>query len=124
MDLWTIQMAKWRIARDLEITFLDTTVKSGDSVFAPSWEIVLGVKSGAITPDEYTVVYTQLMRESYRNNKQRWLEVANTEQVAFACYCPEGHFCHRHILAHMFDRVCQQNGIRFKLRGELSRRQG
>ena len=28
---------------------LDITVKSGDKVFAPSWEIVLGLKDGKIT---------------------------------------------------------------------------
>jgi len=117
-------MAKWRIARDQEIPFLDTTVKSGDKVFAPSWQIVMDVKAKIITPDEYTVHYTAMMRESYTHNKERWLEVCNMKQVAIACYCEEGHFCHRHVLAYMFQRVCHQHGISFKLRGELSRRQG
>lgn len=122
MDLWTIQMAQWRVARDLKIPLLDTTIKSGDRVFAPSWDIVEQVKEGTLSQLAYTELYTQLMRDSYRVNQLRWIEVCQMPVVAISCYCPDGDFCHRHVLAEMFKRVCQHQKITFTLKGELTKR--
>lgn len=122
MKLWTVQMSQWRVARDREIPFLDTTVKSGDRVFAPSWDIVTKVKAHEITPEQYTEQYTRMMRNSYVQNHARWMEVCQMERVAISCYCPEGVFCHRHVLADMFAQVCRKHKIEFKLEGELTRR--
>lgn len=119
MKIYTIQLAKWRNAVALDIPYLDTTVKSGEKTFAPTWEMVRDYKNGLITDNEYTEQYKQLMRESYRQNKDRWLEVANMEKVAFACYCSEGAFCHRLILKDLFKAVCQKEGIQFMYLGEI-----
>lgn len=120
MRLQTTQITKWRQIQKLDgVLFLDTTVKTGDPVFAPTWDIVMGVKSGKITPEEYTVEYTRLMRESYKNNPGRWLSVCQLDRVCIACYCPPDTFCHRHLLKSMFAGVCKHHGIPFLDDGEF-----
>ena len=100
---------------------LDATVKTGDKIFAPSWEIVTDVKSGRITEEEYTTRYTALMRASYKSHKFHWLEQLKQEHLAIACFCPPGCFCHRHILAKMFEAVGKAEGIEVKLMGEITK---
>lgn len=119
MRLYTVQMSNWRQAAVFGIEVLDITVKSGDPVFAPTWDIVRGVKSGHITPAEYTRVYTQLMRDSYKANCGRWNEVLTKEAVALMCYCPDGAFCHRHVLADIFGKCASHYGLEFVNRGEI-----
>lgn len=122
MRLYTIQMARWRSAAMFGIQVLDTTVKSGDKVFAPTWDMVNDVKSGTISEGAYTELYLRMMRNSYRHNKKRWLEVLNMEAVALACYCPSGCFCHRHLLADMLCKCAAKHNIPLDFRGELTKR--
>lgn len=119
MILYTIQVPRWRRAKALGIEFVDTTVKSGLSWLAPSWDIVMGVKSGKITPEEYTVQYTELMRKSYRENKALWLELCRKDTIAIACYCPAGNFCHRYLLVEFIKAICKAENIPFEFKGEL-----
>lgn len=120
MELWTIQLSQWRVAQRLAIPLIDTTVKSGDPVFAPTWEIVTAVKSGRITQQQYTEHYLSLMRKSWLNNRQRWLDLCHQDTAAIACYCAQGVFCHRHLLAEYLKRVCVSQDIPFVLKGELT----
>lgn len=83
---------------------VDTTVKSGDKVFAPTWDMVMGHKNGTISDEEYIKKYVSLMRESLKKNKARWLEIMNMERVVLCCYCRKGNFCHRVLLAKMFEK--------------------
>ena len=78
---------------------LDITVKSGDKVFAPTWKMVMDYKNGKIDEEEYTLQYYELMRESYRKNRYRWNELLNQESVTLCCFCTQGTFCHRYLLA-------------------------
>jgi uncharacterized protein YeaO (DUF488 family) len=121
MKVWTIQVAQWREADRQKIPFLDTTFKSGDPVFAPPKKLVLAYKAGEITEAEYTQSYTGCMRESYRNNQARWIEVCNMEEVAIACYCSADKFCHRHILVNFLIKVCESLGIEVQRMGEIRR---
>lgn len=100
---------------------LDATVKTGDKLFAPSWQIVTDVKSGRITEEEYTRQYTAQMRASYKSHKFHWLEQLKQEHLAIACFCPPECFCHRHILAKMFEAVGKAEGIEVKLMGEITK---
>lgn len=119
MRVFTLQLSKWRIARDMGVEYLDTTVKSGNPAFAPSWEIVREVKSGAMTEERYTEVYKDLMRESYRNHRSEWEELLTKDEIALCCYCPKDHFCHRHILVRMLEALCKMRGLPFEYLGEL-----
>jgi len=121
MKLFTIQMSKWREARNREILFIDTTVKSGDALFAPTWDMVMGHKQGTMSDEEYTQRYRQMMIQSWIHNRPRWEQLLRSdEQVAIACYCPPGKFCHRHLLKGIFQELSGQLGVPFEYYGELS----
>jgi uncharacterized protein YeaO (DUF488 family) len=102
LRIYTIQISA---AHCLGLTqdprYLDTTVKSGDKVFAPTWEMVMGVKQGRMSEEDYTRQYYTMMRESYRQSRQRWDEVLDMEEVILACYCRPDTFCHRYLLKDM-----------------------
>jgi uncharacterized protein YeaO (DUF488 family) len=85
----------------LGFLILDITAKSGDSVFAPLWELVQAYRKGYISETQYTAVYRDLMRASYRDHRHRWEQVLNQAEgqtLALLCYCPRGRFCHRLLL--------------------------
>jgi uncharacterized protein YeaO (DUF488 family) len=102
LKIYTIQIS---VARKLnlfaDLRFLDITVKSGDKAFAPTWKMVMTSKDHNISDEEYTEQYTQLMRESYRQNRKRWDEVLSMDHVILACYCKADSFCHRYLLKDM-----------------------
>lgn len=113
-------MSKWRIARKLNVIFLDTTVKSGSPIFSPTWDIVKGVKTGRITEEEYSEEYKKLMMNSWVNNREEWLRVMQEPAPqAIACYCKVGDFCHRHLLKGYFEELCKKKEIPFNYYGEL-----
>ena len=125
MELFTAQMARFRLAKERGIPYLDTTVKSGDVAFAPSWDIVMRHKAGTLTDAGYTEVYKGLMNNSYRNYRARWDEVVRMPQLCVLCYCPactekRKVFCHRLLLVDMFSRICARQDIPFNYMGELT----
>lgn len=127
MKLYTIQLAQWRKAQAMGYEVLDTTVKSGDKTFAPTWEIVRAVKDGVslsgieFTPEEdYTNRYSNLMRDSWRVNKEKWLEVCRRDTVVIGCYCSNGKFCHRYLLVSYLEKVCNLYNIPFEYAGEIT----
>lgn len=119
MKIWTIQIAKWRLTKETDIEFIDTTVKSGLKLFAPTWAIVSGIKSGKITEDEYTEIYYNILRNRYRDNKNEFIKFCEKDKVAVGCYCPSGQFCHRHPLVDILEGVCKHHKINFERMGEL-----
>lgn len=119
MELYTVQLAKWRSAKKLDISVIDITVKSGDKAFSPTWNLLARFKAGAITEQQYRTEFIELMRLSYSKNENKWLDLANGKTIAIACYCPAGSFCHRHILVELFSMVCEKHAITFKYSGEI-----
>lgn len=99
MFIYTIQLSK---AKQLGIeNILDITVKSGNKLFAPAWGMVNDVKSGIITPEQYTKMYYTMMRLSYKNNITEWdtiLNKGNNIPIILGCYCKPYTFCHRYLL--------------------------
>ena len=104
-SVFTVQIGvAGRIGLIEDRRYLDVTVKSGDGVFAPTWEMVMGSKEGRMSQKEYTDCYYVMMRDSYRWNRARWNEVLGMDEVILACYCRGGWFCHRHLLKDMLVR--------------------
>jgi len=65
VKIYTIQIAvAHRLALTQDSRYLDTTVKSGDGAFAPTWKIVMGVKEGSMSQKEYTQQYYEMMDRS------------------------------------------------------------
>lgn len=118
MKIYTIQMSKWRKAEKLGVPFKDITVKSGDKLFAPTWDFLMEYKQD-LDEEKYISKYIPLIRESYKNNKDKWVELCNMGSVAVACYCKAGEFCHRHLLVDILEKVCQANNIEFERMGEI-----
>lgn len=117
----TIQISKWRIARNLNVDFVDTTVKSGYNLFSPTWDMVLSHKAKTMSDEEYTKLYYERMRENWNSRRDEWLRFMQQEQpIALACYCSPEKFCHRHLLVKILEKLCQKQGIDFKYYGELT----
>jgi uncharacterized protein YeaO (DUF488 family) len=77
---------------------LDITVKSGDKTFAPTWDMVMGLKRGKLSWSEYERLYHERMRKSWVENRARWKEVLSWDEVVLVCYCRDLRFCHRRLL--------------------------
>lgn len=121
VEIWTIQMAQWRALEGTGIVLIDTTVKSGLKAFAPAWDMVLGHKDGSMSNERYTELYQGLMRSSWREQPQAWLDLLAKPKIALACYCKPGNFCHRHILASYLLAAGQAMGKTVVLRGEYGK---
>jgi len=119
MKLYTIRVQSWRRAKELDIEFLDTTVKSGNKLFAPNWPLLSKYKSGLIDDAQYTERFYELMRISYRDNPNEWARILSHDTLAIGCYCPSGGFCHRYLLVDIFRKVAKSHGIEFEYLGEL-----
>ncbi|WJJ55186.1 hypothetical protein [Xanthomonas phage RTH11] len=119
--VFTIQVGKWRLAKDRDIKVMDTTVKSGYSIFAPTWDMVLGIKNGSMDEDTYSQLYRDMLVQSWKGNRQKWMDFLNDDdQYALACYCKAGVFCHRHLLVKFLQQLCKQLNIPFEYYGELT----
>lgn len=121
MKLWTIQLAQWGVAKERNIPMVNTTVKSGVKFLAPVWTMVLDHKDGYLSDEEYTVLYFTMMGESLKKNGKQWDELLAMEEVAIACYCRHGAFCHRLLLVEIIKKQCEERGIEFTYMGELKK---
>jgi uncharacterized protein YeaO (DUF488 family) len=86
---------------------LDVTVKSAKGwarELAPTWGMVRGYKDGTMSAADYTRQYRQLLANFGLLDLDRFSEV-NDNHVTFLCYCPDGAFCHTHLL---IDWLCER----------------
>lgn len=84
---------------------LDITIKSAGPIgkaFAPTWPMVMGIKNGTMSWEEYRQKYIELMRWSYRKNPDAWSAVMGMDQVTLLCYCRNAEYCHRSLLQDLF----------------------
>lgn len=120
MELWTVQLGRWRLCKARSIDLVDTTVKTGNPLFAPTWDMVWGHKNQTLTDEDYEARYRALMAASIQRNAAVWLKLCHMERVAIACYCGAGRFCHRRLLVDILKDLCTEHGISFTYHGELS----
>lgn len=100
---------------------LDSTVKSGLKFLAPAWEMVLNHKAGIITDSEYVARYIPMMEDSLIRFPKAWDKLLAMDEVAIACYCKAGAFCHRCLLVEIIRVLCNDRGISFVYMGELKK---
>ena len=84
---------------------LDITRKSGNTAFAPSWDIVLAAKRGLLPWPDYVDEYTAQMRRSYRERRAEWEALLGGQRVVLVCFCKDPAMCHRTILARILTRL-------------------
>ena len=105
MKVYTYQIANWRHANRIGVKALDTTVKSGEALLAPTWNMVLGHKAGTVTDEEYEALYMQMLEERYEHHPEFFEWLTAHEEIALGCYCAPGKFCHRHLIVKFLKQI-------------------
>lgn len=93
--LHTVYTAQYRYSGPDRV---DITVKGQHPTwrhFAPTWDMVMGVKKGSITEDEYIRRYLIILDAI---PQQIWGILLQMETITFVCFCKEHNFCHRNIV--------------------------
>lgn len=119
IDIWTIQLGQWRLAKEKDIFLLDTTAKSGVKAFAPDFDKVMAYKAGKLSEEEYTKFYLAKMELSKQRYPNGWDSLTKRPRIALACYCRAKVFCHRHLFAQLAKDYLESRNIEVVLRGEL-----
>lgn len=119
MILRTMQLAKWRKLDGTKTKLVDVTIKSGEKILAPSWDLLGRYKAGETSEEEYIKEYFSLMRERYVNNLDWFIKFCMQDDIAIACYCNSDSFCHRFLLVEILEAICKKHNIPFVYLGEL-----
>lgn len=117
--IFTLQMSMWRFARDLNIPYYDITVKTGNKLFAPTWEDLIAYRNGEISNEEYSRRYYAKVVPTIRTHPQEWNKMAEHKTFAFACFCKPGNFCHRYLFAMLYIDYLKSHGATVEFMGEL-----
>ena len=118
-NIWTMQLSNWRLAKARNISILDVTFKTGIPMFAPPSQLVFDYKRGIITDNFYTEQYNDVLDYTMKHYPGSWETLLKYENVAVACYCSYGKFCHRHIFAQRFKEYLEERNAPVNLMGEL-----
>lgn len=118
--IWTIQLAKHREAKKLNITLFDITVKSGIQAFSPTWDMLRALRAGEMTTDEYERQYRQKVERTFEASPELWHEFTKHPNMAIGCYCTPGTFCHRLIFSDILTKYLCDQGKEVHRKGELS----
>jgi hypothetical protein len=124
INIWTIQLGQRRIAEKRGIKILDITAKSGIRAFAPLFSDVMAYKNGIMSEESYTEVYKYRMEESRKRFPNTWRQLWSEENVAVACYCRAGVFCHRHLFVPMMKKFLEENQCEVILHDEILKSTG
>lgn len=104
MEIYTFQLANWRKVKELGILYMDTTIKSGDWMLAPTWTLLSAYKYNDLSEEDYATSYNILLEERLIKYPEYFDELFNLEALAVGCYCRAGKFCHRHLLVNFFEK--------------------
>lgn len=108
MLVYTFQLSKWRQVQAMGIPYLDTTIKTGNCIqVAPHWDMVMGVKQGRMTEEEYTRLYNQIVDYWFYQDPLFWDWLLGHPVLALGCYCKPGKFCHRHLLVQFLKQITE-----------------
>ena len=118
LELHTIQMAQWRKLLETGIEIIDATVRTGNKLLAPSWDLVSATKSGTLPDTDFTKQYTDLIRNRYVNDPTLFDDMISKGKIALACYCGSDKHCHRFILRDILKKVAVSKGYTVIDKGE------
>jgi hypothetical protein len=100
LKVWTAQY------RYGEADRFDVTVKGkANLAFAPTWDMVNGIKNGTLSEKEYTRQYINMLEESMQKYSSAWSELLSKKEITLVCFCAKETFCHRIILARFLERL-------------------
>lgn len=98
MEVYTYQLSRVHKVKDFGIPYLNTSIKSGDWMLAPTWELLSAYKYHGLSDEEYTIEYNKLLESRLLEYPEYFQDLFNIEILAVGCYCTPGKFCHRHLL--------------------------
>jgi hypothetical protein len=78
---------------------LDITVKGKHPIgrtFAPTWEMVMDVKSGRMSFEQYSRAYEQILLHI---PAESWTWILSQFEITLVCFCRGPEYCHRRLLA-------------------------
>lgn len=104
MEVYTYQLSNVRKVMDLGVPYMDTSIKSGDWMLAPTWALLAAYKYNGLSEADYTKGYNQLLEDRLIEFPEYFSELFNVEVLAVGCYCHPGKFCHRHLLVKFLDK--------------------
>lgn len=104
MEVYTYQLANWRKVKDLGIHYMDTTIKSGDPMLAPTWTLLSAYRYFGLSDEDYTKAYNLLLEDRLKESPEYFNELFNIAVLAVGCYCRPGKFCHRHLLVKFLEK--------------------
>jgi hypothetical protein len=96
---------------------IDITIKNNpDHVLAPdSWEKVLNVKFGKISPQEYKDYYLNLIKQRWSTRKEELIDLAKKgakEDIKLKCFCSQkDKFCHCYLASEFLNKLIQKMGL-------------
>jgi DNA polymerase III epsilon subunit-like protein/uncharacterized protein YeaO (DUF488 family) len=97
----TVALKRGQIGRARSGLLLDVTAKSATgwaTAFAPTWEMVSGHKGGTMGDSEYRRLYGEILDAAGEAAFERLWQFGADGTVKLLCYCPDGRFCHTHLL--------------------------
>jgi hypothetical protein len=74
----------------------DITIRAGLPV-SPTWRMIKEYKAGTLSKAQYTTKYIDIL-EANKQAVYDWITSLPERLVVFLCFCPEGEFCHTHLL--------------------------
>lgn len=122
LRVYTIQLGKWRKAADMGIPLLNITIKTGEAVFAPDWDFLVRYQDSPQGPEDeaaYTKAYAAKINRKLKEFPYKFSDIFNNSEVALACYCAEGKFCHRHLFVKVLKQLGKQLDIDVEYAGEI-----
>jgi hypothetical protein len=119
IEICTIQLAKWRLAKREHYHILNITAQSGLACFAPEFGNVRAYKNGELTEEQYVERYMLKMRDSYVRFKDDWARLKGHPKIAIACYCPKDAYCHRRTFSELVQKYLAAENESYVFKGEL-----
>ena len=88
---------------------VDITVKGQHpigKIFAPTWNMVMGLKNSDIGWMEYCIEYADMMAKSCHDKPVEWMSILKSNgPLTFVCFCKELQECHRWLLAGILQKM-------------------
>lgn len=102
---------------------LNTTIKSASTpegeALAPTWQMVMDIKNGRITWEQYTQQYLALLRQRYAHDKTPFLNILKRDRTILTCYCTDPQHCHRTLAVDVLQKIAVHHDITITLIPEV-----
>jgi hypothetical protein len=101
----------------LKDTGIDITIKNNPNhVLSPdNWDMVLDVKFGKISHQEYKIYYLNLIRDRWDTRKYEFIDLAKqgaTTDIKLKCFCKMSEkYCHAYLASEFMNKLIQKLGL-------------